>query len=156
MRKRRKKTKKEKIREVPGFIPYKVAVRLKDAITFSVKLAGRCPDLNIDHNTKTALDMIQLENEQRVKNDKPKLSISDFDIETSEPPLKVLIKQKIDVLGKVIKDNVNRKYKISFFKGLALAIEALILFILMITSLIKANVISIVLLLFIIKYLMSY
>jgi hypothetical protein len=47
---------------VHGFIPYKVAKRLKEAISFSVKLAGRCPDLNIDRNTKKALENIDKAN----------------------------------------------------------------------------------------------
>lgn len=39
-----------------NFIPYKVAVRMKEAIVFSVKLDGRAPDLNIDPKTEQMLD----------------------------------------------------------------------------------------------------
>ena len=43
-----KSLKKDGVREIYHFIPFTVAQRIKDAITFSVKLDGRCPDLNID------------------------------------------------------------------------------------------------------------
>ena len=61
----RKLEEKGEKKEIRGFIPYKVAKRLKDAITFSVKLKGRCQDLNIDNNTKLALERIDIENYRR-------------------------------------------------------------------------------------------
>lgn len=37
------------------FIPHKTAMRIRDLITFTVKLKGRCPDLVINDETKTIL-----------------------------------------------------------------------------------------------------
>ena len=42
--------------EIRDYIPYKVAVRIREFITFSVKLAGRSPDLKIDNKTIQILD----------------------------------------------------------------------------------------------------
>jgi hypothetical protein len=36
-------------------------------ITFAVKLNGRCPDLKIDDNTRSALDLIDKKNQDRLK-----------------------------------------------------------------------------------------
>ena len=44
------------MREIRNFIPYKVAVRIKESIRFSVMLDGRATDLGIDDHTKTLLD----------------------------------------------------------------------------------------------------
>jgi len=44
------------VREIRNFIPYKVAVRIKESIRFSVMLDGRASDLGIDDHTKTLLD----------------------------------------------------------------------------------------------------
>ena len=44
------------MREIRNFIPYKVAVRIKESIRFSVMLDGRASDLGIDDHTKTLLD----------------------------------------------------------------------------------------------------
>lgn len=67
----------------------------------------------------------------------------------------VLRQFKIDQLEKILKDSVRRKYKISFFKGVQLAFECLILLILMVSVVLKANVFSLIYLLFILKYLRS-
>jgi hypothetical protein len=44
--------------EIRDFVPYSVAVRIKEVISFSVKLAGRCPDLNINDDTAAILDQM--------------------------------------------------------------------------------------------------
>lgn len=44
--------------EVRDFVPHNVAVRIKEFISFSVKLAGRCPDLNINDDTAAILDQM--------------------------------------------------------------------------------------------------
>lgn len=59
-------------------------------------------------------------------------------------------------MGQIIKENVDRKYKISFFKGVQLILESVILLILMISAMLKANVISLIYLIFILKYMVSY
>ena len=43
----------EKDKVMRNFIPHKVAVRIKEAITFSVKLDGQCPDLRISDDKQT-------------------------------------------------------------------------------------------------------
>jgi len=53
---KRKEAKRSSAGEIRDFVPHNVAVRIKEVITFSVKLAGRCPDLNIDDETKATLD----------------------------------------------------------------------------------------------------
>lgn len=54
------KTKKayDEDKAMRNFVPYKVAVRIKEAITFSVKLDGRCPDLHIAAD-KQVVDLLQ-------------------------------------------------------------------------------------------------
>ena len=59
------KRRDSRFKEMREYIPYSVAKRLKEVITFSVKLAGRCPDLNIDSNTRKALECIDAENHKR-------------------------------------------------------------------------------------------
>ena len=54
-----------------------------------------------------------------------------------------------------LKESVDRKYKISFFKGAQMAYESIILLVLMISVIMKANIFSIIYLLFIFKFLMS-
>ena len=54
-----------------------------------------------------------------------------------------------------IKEAIDRKYKISFFKGVNFAYESIILFILMVSIIMKANIFSLVYLIFIFRYLTS-
>jgi len=35
------------VKEIREFVPHKVALRIRDFITFSVKVAGRAPDLKL-------------------------------------------------------------------------------------------------------------
>jgi len=120
------------------FVPYKVACRIRDFVTFSVKLAGRAPDLELS----------ELDIELLNKMEKDKSSI-DYE---SVPVLK---NYKIEQLEKILKDAINRKYKISFLKGMQLAFETFILLILMVSVVLKANLFSLVYLLFIFKFLVS-
>lgn len=48
----------EKEKVMRNFVPYKVAVRIKEAITFSVKLDGKCPDLHIGDD-KQVVELLQ-------------------------------------------------------------------------------------------------
>ena len=54
-----------------------------------------------------------------------------------------------------MKTNVERKYKISFSKGMQLFVEATVLLLLMITLMIKANVVSLIFLVFIFRFAFS-
>lgn len=55
----------------------------------------------------------------------------------------------------ILEEAVNRKYKISFFKGMQLFIENAVLFVLMLSVILKSNLFALIYLLFIIKYLRS-
>ena len=67
----------------------------------------------------------------------------------------VLKNYKLKQLENILVQNVNRKYKISFFKGCMFAIEGFILLLLMISVVLKANVFSIIYMFFIVKYLLG-
>jgi len=49
---------------------------------------------------------------------------------------------------------IDRKYKISFYKGVQFAFESVILLVLMISVALKSNIFSLIYMLFIVKYLM--
>ena len=46
-------------KEIRSFIPHKVAQRMRDVITFSIKLDGRAPDLRISETTKEKLGKME-------------------------------------------------------------------------------------------------
>lgn len=46
-------------KEIRSFIPHKVAIRMRDVITFSVKLDGRAPDLRIAEATRNKLQEME-------------------------------------------------------------------------------------------------
>jgi hypothetical protein len=75
------------------------------------------------------------------------------DIEYEEVP--ILRDHRLAQLENVLKEAVDRKYKISFFKGCQLAFESIILLVLMISVVLKSNVFSLIYMLFIFKYLLS-
>ena len=77
--------------------------------------------------------------------------VSSVDYESVE----VLKEYKIKQLEIILKDAIDRKYKISFLKGMQLAFESAILLILMISVVLKANIFSLIYLLFIFKFLIS-
>lgn len=41
--------------EIRDFVPYKIAKRIRDFVTFTVKLNGQAPDLKIDDTTAKML-----------------------------------------------------------------------------------------------------
>ena len=47
-------------KEIRSFIPHKVAQRMREVITFSVKLDGRAPDLRIAESTKKKLEDLDI------------------------------------------------------------------------------------------------
>ena len=119
------------------FIPYKIAERLKEAITFTLKVACRAKDLDprIDDETKEALEHHP----------------EDMDHE-SFPYFR---QYKTNALRKILKQAIDRKYRISLAKGVQMLLEALIILILMISLVMKANVVSIFFLIFIFKFSIS-
>jgi hypothetical protein len=64
----------------------------------------------------------------------------------------VLRQFKIDALRRIVKLNIERKYKISYSKGMQLFVEAFILCLLMISLMLKANFFSVIFLVFIFRF----
>lgn len=64
-------------------------------------------------------------------------------------------KYKAQQLENIVRDGINRKYKISFAKGMQFALETLILLVLMCSVVLKANIFSLFYLAFIFKYITS-
>lgn len=75
----------------------------------------------------------------------------DLDIES----IGILKDYKLNFYEKIIRSSVDRKYKISLFKGIQIVFESMVLLILMISVCMKANMFSIIYVLFIIKFLLS-
>ena len=67
----------------------------------------------------------------------------------------ILRDHKIKFYENELKQNIDRKYKISFYKGVQFFNEALCLLILMISVVLKSNIFSLVYLIFIYKFLIS-
>jgi hypothetical protein len=127
-------------REIRDFIPYKVAKRIKEFVSFSVKLDGRSTDLRLDDATKSLLDGMD-----------DKKNRCEVDSET----IPVLKEYKLNQMRIFLQEAVDRKYKISFCKGVQLALESLIVFILMVSVVMKANIFSLIYLIFVFKFLLS-
>ena len=54
--KRNRQMSKKHNDEIRDFVPYKIAKRIKDFVTFTVKLNGRCHDFKIDDPTLQMLN----------------------------------------------------------------------------------------------------
>lgn len=67
----------------------------------------------------------------------------------------VLREYKVKSLERILEANVDRKYRISFAKGMQLALEQLIMLIMMLSLVMKANLISLMYLIFLFKYAFS-
>lgn len=132
-----------------NFVPHNVAVRIKKAVEFTVKLDGRCPELRIQDDKQT-LDVLTKFDEM-CKSNKQIITFDDANIDYESVP--VLRDHKIKSLRHILQEAVDRKYKISFHKGVQIVIEQLILLILMINMILKANIFSIFYLLFVFRYL---
>jgi hypothetical protein len=149
-------------------VPYKVACRIRDFVTFSVKIAGRAPDLDLDDSSRDQLDQIEKERlmfktqqsqGKSLLEGKSASSIPNdsktFECSIDFEEVSVLKAHKIKQLELILKEAIDQKYKISFLKGMQLAYENLILFLLVVSVVLKANIFSLVYLLFIFKFLMS-
>ena len=64
----------------------------------------------------------------------------------------VLKQHKIAALMSILKEAVDRKYRISLYKGLQLWLESIIIFLLTMSLIMKANLWSIVYLIFVFKF----
>ena len=76
------------------------------------------------------------------------LSDGNYDYES----IPALRDYKIQCLEKALEDNVERKYRISLAKGMQLALENFIMLILMASLIMKANLFSLMYLVFLIKF----
>jgi hypothetical protein len=129
---------------IGDFVPHKIAQRLKETIDFSVKMDLRSTDIEFDVDT-----LIKMKNSHDEGVDF--FRSGNYDYES----ISVLREHKIQCLEKILKSNVNRKYKISFFKGMQLMLEAMIMFLLMASMAVKANVYSLIYLMFIFKFVVT-
>jgi hypothetical protein len=112
------------------FVPLKIGLRIVHTAKFSVQLDCGSKDLNMDDQTRK---MIHNNN---------------IDYET----VPVLKNHKVDALLNILKEAVDRKYKISWYKGMQLFLESMIIFLLIISLVAKANIWSIIYLIFIFKF----
>ena len=128
---------------IGDFVPTKIAKRLKYTIDFSVKIDLRATSILDKLSPEHLFDLKQFDSEGK-----------DFFKETSYDyeEIPVLRDHKIKCLESILKNNVDRKYKISFFKGVQLILEALIMMLLMVSIAVKANVYALIYLVFIYKF----
>jgi hypothetical protein len=117
------------------FVPYKIAKRIQETIHFSTRLDCLDPDLNIDVQSKELLQG----------------PLFSYDYES----IKVTREFKIGQLKKILKDAVDLKYRISLSKGLRMAYECIIMMLIMIALIAKANIFSLFYLTFVIRYMME-
>lgn len=68
-----------------NFVPHNVAVRIKKAVEFTVKLDGRCPELRIQDDKQT-LDVLAQFDEMS-KSDKSIITFEDANIDYESVPV---------------------------------------------------------------------
>jgi hypothetical protein len=88
---------------IGDFVPHKIANRMRKCIEFSIMSDCRCPDIDIDDQSR---DMMT------------KGDIDDYE----QVPL--YKKFKVKMLSQNIRENVDFKYKISLYKGIQLFLES--------------------------------
>lgn len=146
---------------IGDFVPHQVATRVRDTITFSVKLDCRASDLNIDPESKRLLQGSEDGSESKGTNaaenglsravTKRRKKAKKFDYEL----VPVLARFKSQQLEKLLKQAVDMKYRISLSKGFQLVCEALIMLLLMASIVLKSNIYSIIYLVFIYKFVVT-
>lgn len=78
-----------------------------------------------------------------------------FNLKFDYESVPVLRTHKIESLRQILKEGVDRKYIISWYKGLQLWFETVIVFLLMISLMMKANMWSLIYMIFIFKFSLS-
>jgi len=127
-----KNTKDEFGRKPIGdFVPHSHALRMRATISFSVKIQCLSPDLNLDEKSLEIL-----------RSGKP------YEYES----VPVFAKYKEECLKKILKQNVDRKYKISFYKGMQFFLESIVQILLMSSVVIKGNMYSLIYTLLILRF----
>ena len=81
------------------------------------------------------------------------IPMKDFEYDYESYP--ILRNHKINLVEMMLKSFIDRKYKISFMKGMMLLMEQSVLLITVITMIIKANMYSFIYFIFVIKYFKS-
>ena len=107
---------------------------------------------------KQRKDILENEIEEWIKERKTQTnqSIKSFlEIGIDEESYPVIRKYKISQLEDILREGMNRKYLISFKKGMSMVLESVILTILMSSVLLKANVFSLFYLIFLFYYIFS-
>lgn len=141
---------KYNMEENRDFIPYKIAVRLKQSIRFSVLLDLRSTEVNdgqnYDQNTLKMLDHY----DDHCKHHGHFIPFQEWDHDYESYP--ILRNHKIKSLESMIKFFIDRKYKISLAKGMMLVMEQAVLLVSLLSMILKANVFSFVYLIFIMKF----
>lgn len=117
----KRKEAKYTIQENRDFIPYRVAIRLKESIKFSVQLDYRSKDLNngqnLDDETVKMLDQYEKDCDRKGEF----IPFHEWNYDYESYP--VLRHHKIRLLEIILKSFIDRKYKISFCKGMKILIE---------------------------------
>jgi hypothetical protein len=158
-----KELRRQGVREIRNFIPYRVALRVQEAIRFSVMLDGRAEELKIDSQTSGLLDKWDKYCYDVNYPKRKHVTIQEFVKEhiNIDPTIHdyeeydVLKDHKIKLLQSQIEEAISRKYRISFARGVRIFYEQCILFLLMMAMLLKSNVYSIIYLLYVIKYMLT-
>ena len=112
-------------------------MRILETVRFSIMLDCGAPQINA--GGQITEDMLKMQPEE-------------FDKRYDYESIPVLREFKVNALRDIIKQAVDRKYKISFSKGMQMAFEAAIIFLLMISIVVKANLFSLLFLIFIFKF----
>jgi hypothetical protein len=92
-------------------------------VEFSVLTRSLSPDLNMDEKSLEIL-----------RSGKP------YEYES----VPIFAKHKCEALKEILQQNIDRKYKISFYKGMQFYMESIIQFLLMASVILKSNVYSLI------------
>lgn len=134
------------------FVPYTAAVRIKDAIQISVRIDGRAKDILIDEYRGTKMNIDVPTEAFLDEMDRNKIDIFDgtggYDLEE----IPIYREHKIVQLEALLCQAIDRKYKLSFLKGMQLLLESIILLVLMIAVVLKANFFSLVYTMFMFRF----
>jgi hypothetical protein len=99
-------------KEIREFVPFKIAIRIRDVITFTLKSNGQCPELNISEDEAVAIENIQMDYIGHIHHHDVKANTGEKTKKTKKDPLKlrvydyetvpVLKKFKIEILQKYL------------------------------------------------------
>jgi len=112
------------------YVPYKAGRRIVSTVKFCVQLDCHAKVLSLDDQTKKCLHNKNIDYES----------------------VPILREFKIEALRQILKEGVDRKYKISYYKGCQLFLEAVIIFLWILSLIMKSNIWSLVYLLMVFKY----